>query len=202
MKEKELIYEIPNRNKVKIILIISILFVLIVIGALFFETIIYSYIKDSVIFRSIGSVIRDEIVKFTSLGLFYASIIGGLFFIPMPLEIFFYIGLIKGNSIVISYILINIGYTISQYINYVLGVKFSPFILPFVSKRNIYKVRRYVNKYGGYAIFFSSIVPSPSEILVLALGITKYNEVRLFSLVILANGVKYAAIVLFFISTR
>ena len=199
VKGHRFIEEVPNTNRKKVVIISVVGVLFIVIASVVINSLWYSYIKESGAYQYLVSLVVNEIAKATSTGLFYASVIGGIFFIPMPLEIFYYYGLVHGNNIVISFFLVIIGYTLSQYINYLLGSNFSPLIMPFISKKKLYKARRSMNKYGGYAVFFATLVPLPSEIIIFALGITKYNVYKLLILVCVSNIIKYLAIIGLFI---
>ena len=65
----------------------------------------------------------------------------------------------------------------------------------FISKKKVYETRRFINRFGGYGVFLSNLSPLPAEILTFALGITKYNVYRLYTLQILGTVIKYVAIV-------
>ena len=189
------IYETSNREKIKVFIISTIVIASLLMGGFILEQTVYDKIKDTAFFGSIGDFFKAEITRLTPTGLFYAGLLGASIFVPMPIEILYYIGLTKGSPVILSFFLINIGIALAQAINYWIGSRFSPLFLHFISTRKIYKVRRFVNKYGAYGVFFFNIIPTaPSEILTFALGITRYNVARLFIIMTAAILIKYVVI--------
>ncbi len=191
----DFIYKTSNKEKIKVFIISVIVIASLVAGGFILEQTVYDKIRETVFFGSIGDFFKTEITKLTPTGLFYTGFLGASIFVPMPIEILYYIGLTKGSPVILSFFLINLGIFLAQIVNYWIGSRFSPLLLHFVSTRKIYKVRRFINKYGAYGIFFFNIIPTtPSEILTFALGITKYNVMRLFTLMTAAVLIKYVVI--------
>lgn len=131
----------------------------------------------------------------TPLGLFYGHFLGGLFFVPSADELIFYYGLLNGNSLLFSFIAALSGYLLAQLVNYVLGYNVGAFLLHLVSKRKVYRTKRWINKYGAYGIFVFNITPLPAPLLTFALGVTKYNFRRLFLITIVAKTLEYLVII-------
>ena len=134
----------------------------------------------------------------TPIGLFVIGIVGGLFFVPLPQEPFFYYGLLNGNSVALSFVGIMSGFLLAQFFNYYCGVKLSRPISNLISKRKLYKSRRFINKYGGVGVFFFNLFPLPSPQLTFALGISKYNIYRIIFYATLGIFLKYIAVTLIF----
>jgi len=194
----EFVYQNSRKEKIKVLLF-TIFLVLILVAAAVLITVYWYEISSKIPFlKDLGGGLTNVNLG----GLFYTGILGGLFFIPGPLEMTFYLGLAQGNSIFWSFIVINFAYYLAQVINYFIGFKLSDIVLNLVSKKKVYQARRYVNKYGAYAIFFLNIIPGPAQLLTFALGITKYNFTRLSTLTILGNFIRYAAIIGIFILFR
>lgn len=150
----------------------------------------------------IVSAINNSISNFTIWGVFYASFLGGLFFVPTPDEVLFYYAITKNSLILFSILATLAGYFLAQLINYYIGLKASDHILNFVSKRQLYKSRRYINKYGGIGIFLFHLLPFPAPVLVLGLGLAKYNLKRLFIWAFLGKILKLIAIAGFYLFFR
>lgn len=189
------VYETSNAKKIKVFLISFFVLILLASFAIVFQIKFYSVFKDSFIVRGIDNLIQGQITQLTPVGLFFAGFIGGSFLVPSPLEILFYLSLTKGNGILLSFLFLNLGLLLIQIVNYWLGAKFSSFVMNFLSVKKVYKVRRLINKYGAFLLFFLSVVPAmPYEVLTFALGIAKYNFYRLFILVTIGSLIKYAVI--------
>ena len=129
---------------------------------------------------------------------FDAHLLGGLFFVPSPDEIIFYYGLSKGHSYLFAFVGAILGYMIAQVINYYAGNKISPLVMHVISKRKVYKARRFVNKYGTLGIFLFNFLPFPGPLLTFALGIAKYNFIRLFVLALTGIAFKYLAAIIIY----
>ena len=200
MKKGEYYFIRENSHKQKIITLIVSLFVLAVLLALSFFVLThwYGFVQKVPIAEKLVLSIKEDIINVNLKGLFYAHLIGGLFFVPSPDEIVFYYSLTKGNPFFLAIVFSLIGHLIAQLLNYFVGLKVSPFILSIISKKEVYKARRFVNRYGGYGIFIFNFVPLPAPLLTFALGIAKYNFTRLFLITIIAKVCEYSLIVLIF----
>lgn len=195
MEEHNFVYEVSNRNKITTF-VIFVIFMVISLGVIFA---LRSAIFDLVKYNSIISSIRISIVSLSPLGLFYSGLLGGLFFFPLPQEVFFYASMVRGSPIIFSVLMVNAGFFLAQFVNYFIGLKLSSFILHFLSKGKVYRIRRFNNKYGPWGIFFMNVLPLPAPLLTFALGITKYNIQRLMFFIFLGITVKYAAMIAVFL---
>jgi len=193
------IKEISNEYKIKVFLT-SLIVLIVVIGSIIaFTNTFDQLVLSSNLLNSVKSAIINEVKSLSPTGLFYTGFGGGLFFIPIPQEIFFYYGLLKGNAILISLLTVNAGYLLSQGVNYFIGVRLNKFFLQIISKRRLYKARRFINKHGGKGVFLFNLLPLPAPVLTFALGISKYNVYRLFFYTFLGTALKYFVIILFFL---
>ena len=192
------IKETSNYQKLKVFFL-SVLVAVVVIGAGIAVLTLYSEaITVSRPFRAIRGFVMQDISRFTPVGLFYLAFVGGLFFIPLPIEAFFFKGLLNGNPAMLSFFLVLAGILPSQAVDYFIGDRFSPVVMQFMSRKKVYKAKRWVNRYGPHAIFFFNVLPLPSPLLTFALGIAKYNPVRLYAFLVLGNIVKFGVIWGFF----
>jgi membrane protein YqaA with SNARE-associated domain len=92
-----------------------------------------------------------------------------------------------------------VGAMLAHIVNYLVGRRFSAFFIHLASKKGLYKTRRAVNRYGGYAVLLFNILPLPAPLLTFALGIARYKVSRLFILLFIGNVIKHAAIVGLFV---
>src|SRR3989344_8595444 len=192
--------ETSNKYQIKVFLI-SLIALIILTGAII--AFVSSFDKLMVSFpqlNSIKEVISNEINNLTPAGLFFVGFSGSLFFVPIAQEIFFYYSLIKGNSILVSFITINAGFFLAQIVNYFLGSKLNKFFFSFISKRKLYKARRFINKHGGIGVFLFNFLPLPAPLLTFALGIARYNIYRLLFYTLLGTALKYAVMILFYLA--
>jgi membrane protein YqaA with SNARE-associated domain len=198
MGDYEFVFETSRKEKVRAF-VISLIVVLIIfaISGILGEKFL-SYVLSSS--QDKGFAFAKEAVTNVSLsGLFWISFLGTSIFVPMPIELFYWISLTKSNGVILSFLIATLGFVLMQMINYWLGLKLSPFFMNILSKKKVFKIRRTVNKYGMWAVFALNVIPSPSELLTFALGLTKYNFTRLFVVLSLATAIKYGAMALFYI---
>lgn len=129
-----------------------------------------------------------------SLTVLIAGFLSGLFFLPVPTEIFFINAVRNGASIPISMAGAIAGFTVGLIISYFIGMKLSHVVNYFVSPKKMYGLRRKVNRYGAYAVFLCNALPGPGPQLTFALGITRYNFTRLMSVMLIGVLVKYSVL--------
>ena len=198
MVEKEFIVEVSNKQKLEIFFVSAM--ILTVLAGIFIM--FFLFFKEGIItssfFQTFRAFFEKDIKNATPLGLFYMSFIGNLLFVPLPFEIPFFIGLTKGNDFLLSFFLVIAGLIPSLAIDYIIGKKLSRIVFTFISPKKIYKAKRWVNKFGAYAIFGFNLLPLPSNELTFALGIAKYNITRLFVFTLLGTILKMLAIFGFF----
>lgn len=190
-----------NNHREKIIhMIAGIFFMTCLLVSTVVVAVHWEYLTETVpIISKISILAQNQVDNTTPLGLFYAHLIGSLFFIPSPDELIYYYGLVKIKSVFLPLIFSLAGYMLAQVANYYLGLKLSPFVLHFISKKKVYSSRRYINKYGSAGIFLFTLLPLPAPMLTFALGIAKYNFSRLFIISAIAKVLEYLIIAGFYI---
>src|SRR3989344_3666534 len=124
---------------------------------IFFYNFWYNFIKTTPLLYNFLISLKYNLINTTPIGLFYAHLIGSIFFVPSADELIFYYGLLNGNPVFFSFIAALTGYMLAQILNYFIGLKMSNFLLHIVSKKKVYQTKRLVNKYGVYGIFFFNI---------------------------------------------
>ena len=196
MNDHIFIHENSNFHKLKVLLFTLFILLAIIAIAITFRKPLYDTAQKTSIAQSLISLTKFQLKEVTPAGLFYTGLIGGLFFVFVPLEVLFYSTVLRGGEPYLSVFLMVTGFCLAQIVNYAIGAKLSPVIMHLVSKKKVYKARRFINKYGAWGIFLSNLSPFPSEILTFALGLTRYNVYRLFILTIIGSTIKYSAIAL------
>ena len=121
MRDYKFIQENSNFHKLKVLLFtLSILFAILAISVTLRKP-IYETAQQTSIFQSLISLTKLELKELTPAGLFYTGLIGGLFFILMPLEVLFYSTVLRGVDPFLSVFLMVTGFGLSQVINYAIG---------------------------------------------------------------------------------
>ena len=195
MEEYEYIREISPVHRIKVLVSCLFGFGILLFLGLYFYGFWYKFFRTAPVLSNLISYLGYNIANTTPLGLFYGHFIGSIFFMPSLDELVFYYGLMNGNPLLFSFLAAIFGFMLAQILNYFIGFKLSGFMLHLVSKKKVYKTKRWINKYGGYGIFVFNIIPLPAPLLVFALGVTKYNFKRLFVIALIAKSLEYTTII-------
>lgn len=196
MKHYHYIQENDSIHKRRALAFSIIVLILFLFLAIFFYKFWYSLIQTTPILHKTIIYLKYNFVSVTPMGLFYEHLIGGIFFVPSADELIFYYGLLNGNPLLFSFVTALTGYMLAQILNYFIGFKMSNLMLHLVSKKKVYKTKRWINKYGAYGIFIFNAIPTfPAPLLIFALGVTKYNFKRLFIITALAKILEYLALI-------
>lgn len=195
MRQYHYIQENNRLNKLRAVIIFFSSLVFLLILSFLTYRFWFNIIQTLPILNEIFTSLKYNLTSTTPLGLFYGHFIGGIFVVPSADELIFYYGLLNGNPLLLSFGAALIGYMLAQILNYLMGSKISNFMLHIVSKKKVYKTKRWINKYGAYGIFFFNILPLPAPLLVFALGVTKYNFKRLFIITAIAKVLEYLILI-------
>ena len=173
---------------------------------LFIISIIIIYIvflRKSTIFQdtfiaSFLSHVGSNIASFNLLGAFYIALFGGLFFIFVPMEVYF-INALRYNNPLLLFLVFITGILVSYSADYFIGIRISKLAKKSVSPKKFYKIKSLLNKFGRVGIFAASAIPFlPSQQTSFILGVFRYNRTRFFMLTFAGQIVKYLGIILFF----
>jgi membrane protein YqaA with SNARE-associated domain len=145
-------------------------------------------------FRGAVNHITSNISGSTIPGIFYSTLIGGLFFIFLPVELFFANFLRAGHSFVLVVPIFMSGIIISYTLNYYIGLKFSFISKKLISPKKFYKIKGMINRYGGVIVYAFNATPLASQALAAILGVFKYNRTRFYFYVILGQLTKLTVI--------
>ena len=130
------------------------------------------------IVESIVDFFKINISNYTLLGAFMLAFFGGLFFVPLPMEILFATFIVKNPQTFWVFTLYMIGLTLGYSTNLFVGYKFSNVSKKLISTKKFYQTKCYVNKYGKFAVFLSNVLPAPSQLVSFILGVFKYNKYK------------------------
>ncbi len=153
-----------------------------------------------VFINRLAAHVTSHIGSSTLLGVFYSALIGGLFFVVVPLEIFLTKFMNSGQSFIAVTTFYMIGILVSYSIDYFIGLKMSTLAKKLISPRKFYGVKGKINKYGAIAIYVFNVFILPSQILAVILGVFKYNKTRFYiffllgqltKCIIIAMGISY-----------
>jgi membrane protein YqaA with SNARE-associated domain len=188
-----------NENKKSKFIFYSILFSILIIGFILF----YVFkLRNSDFFaiKMINSMVKHvslNILNLTSLGAFYTTAFGGLFFLPIPIELTFFAFIKSGNlSPIFVIFLFLLGVIISFTIDYWIGLKLNNISKRVIGFKKFYKMKVMLNKYGALAVFGFNVLPLPAQPFATLLGVFKYNKIKFYTLSILGQAIKLTAITL------
>ena len=188
------VFEYTSHRRLKL-LIFSVLFVLFLGGLCFVGYTFFGEAMRVESIKTILSLIYMHVKNFTVLGVFFYITAASIFVSPLGLdEVYFYTGLQHGNPLFLSLLMVFTAFFIAHCINYVVGSRLSHFVLPFIPLKKVYTVRRWVHKYGNWAILAASALPLPASLLVFSLGIMRYNVLRMFTFLFIGYVIKYSVV--------
>jgi membrane protein YqaA with SNARE-associated domain len=178
------------------VIFFAILFVLLIITYFFKKE------SDFVVFKILSTAIAhvfSHINSVSPLGMVYTTLLGGIFFITIPLEVFFVKFLKAGAPIHSIFIFYFLGLIAAFTINYYIGLKLSGLSRRIISPKKFYKIKGILNRHGSWGIFAINALPLPSQILSVILGVFRYNKTRFYIFFPLGQLVKYLVITVFII---
>lgn len=153
--------------------------------------------SDNVVITTLAqgiSHITTQISDATLLGVFYGSLIGGLFFVFVPTEALF-ISFLRAHHNPILLIIIYIsGFILSYSLNYFVGLKLNRVAKKAIGPKKFYSTKGIMNRYGSLGVFGFNALPLPSQPLATILGVFKYNKGRFYILFISGQLAKYIVI--------
>jgi len=189
------IYETSN-NRAQRLIMLSLLILLIVAGAVM---LVRNYrvaenlpINDHWYSKYVPDLVHD----ITPLKLLYLSILGGMIFFPIPVELAFFFSITQGHSAPLCIAAAVTGFMVGNVVNYLVGLKMSRHVSYILSAKKFYALRRQVNRWGTYAIIIMNVLPAPSDVLTVGLGTIRYNRQRLFVLTLISTIIKFTVLAL------
>ncbi len=153
-----------------------------------------SEISWIIFLKDVAAHITSQISGSSLLGVLYTSMIGGLFFIFLPIEVFFGRFVASGQPFIAVLAIYLLGITMAFTANYYIGMKFTSVSKKLITPKKFYKFKGKVNKYGGITVFVFNAAPLPSQVLAVILGVFKYNKTRFYVYVLAGQIVKCTSI--------
>ena len=187
-----------NEFKKKFFIFSCISFIVLFIGLIIFY---FTSLRNSSFYfieklNSFFLYIAASVTSGSLLGAFYTTLFGGLFFIPVPMDVLFINFLRSGNVLAFVVLAYIAGLIISFSINYWVGSKLTYLSKRLIGIKKFYKVKSGVNKYGSWGIFIFNVLPLPGQILAVIAGVFKYNKIKFYTFFILGQLIKFSVIAL------
>lgn len=151
-------------------------------------------INSNPILSTIFEHIKLQIENRTLFGLFYAAILGALFFMSMPIELIAIYYYTNGYPPILVAISAVVGIIIGNTINYTIGRVLGKRVLNYFFKSGYNVIEEKLHKYGGWIIFGLSIITSPIDIFILICGSMKYPFKKMIKILAFGESLKYIAI--------
>jgi membrane protein YqaA with SNARE-associated domain len=136
-----------------------------------------------------------EITGFTILGMFYITLIGGLFFVPSGIEPYFLKALMVNNDLLLLIVALT-GCAISFSVDYMIGFKFAAISRKLISIKQFYKIKGIVNKKGAIAILLFNIIGQGAQQVTFIMGVFRYNKTRLIILTAAGHLIRFGVLIL------
>lgn len=150
--------------------------------------------SDNIFVNAINSFIShitSNIAQASLLGAFYASFFGGLFFVPIPMEVLYVAFLRVGHNVFGLTFIYMIGIIASYGVNYIIGYRLRGISKKLVGAKSFYKTKVALNKYGPLGIFIFNATPLPSQPLCVVLGVFNYNRKKFWVYTLAGELVKF-----------
>ena len=138
------------------------------------------------------SHIKGEISAASFLGVLYTSVLGGLFFVTLPMEAI-YIRFLGQEFHMFPLAALYIGgFAISFTLNYIIGLKLNNFSKRVVGPKKFYKLKGIINRRGDLAVIVINLIPFfPAQPLSAILGVFRYNRAKFYVYCLGGQFVKY-----------
>jgi|JI8StandDraft_1071087.scaffolds.fasta_scaffold304530_2 membrane protein YqaA with SNARE-associated domain len=192
------IFEYNGKKKISNASLLLFFITIILLFGFFFPEIKSLFFLEKSIFNQIVQFFLNEIQNHTSLGLFFTSFLGGLFFLVFPLEIYFYSLLDSQSSFIMSVIPYFSGIFFAQILNYWFGLRLSRLTKILIPPKKFYKLKGYLNRWGIWMVFIINIAPLPSPVFSAVLGSFCYNFKRFILFMSLGSILLYSILFFFY----
>lgn len=145
--------------------------------------------------EALAAHVRYHFANATTLGILYASLFGGLFFVFLPLEAFFIAFVRQGANPYTAAALYVGGFLVSFTINYFVGQRLGGLTKKLIGPKSFYKTKGILNKHGTLGVFLINLIPlAPAQPLSALLGIFNYNKTKFYVYFATGQAVKYLAL--------
>ncbi len=156
-------------------IIISVLYLLCLLLFPFIKSYFFEFLKSHRTLNAIYGHFVYQIANWTGLGLAYLSFAGSVFFLPIPVEVPIIQYVNHHYNLFLLIFFSTIGSSLGLLFDYLLGLIAGKKILKYFFKDDYDKMKKWVDNYGGFFLFFGAILPLPIEPVCLIFGAVKYN---------------------------
>lgn len=144
-------------------------------------------------------IIQNLFQSYGPLGLILGFLLLSLMttFLPIPIDLVAIYAVEKGFNPVLIVLVAAIGTTIAGCIDYLIGYIGSVFFIKRIKKETFDKTHRWLERWGFAAVFFTSFIPSPFEVVAITVGLLKMNFYKFILATLLGKLLKYSLFVYF-----
>lgn len=116
-------------------------------------------------------------------------------FLPVPIDLVTIYAVEKGFNPILIILVASIGTTLAGCVDYLIGRVGSIFFIKRIKKETFDKTYRWLERWGFLAVFFTSFIPSPFEVVAITVGLLKMNFHKFFLATLLGKLLKYSLFV-------
>ena len=194
-------FEYDHARKLRFALItygVLLLVVLFVAG--YFSVLQHRELAFLEFFREGFEHVSGHISSASFLGMLYASVLGGLFFVTIPIEVVFVQFLRHGAHPLVLILTFLGGFVVSFSVNYLIGMKLDALSKRIITPQKFYKFKGVLNRRGGLAVFAFNAIPFfPAQPLSAVLGVFRYNRAKFYVYFLSGQLAKFAVIAIIYI---
>jgi len=117
---------------------------------------------------------EQQAASLNPLQIMFFFTVAAIFFLPSPLELFYFKLLDQGAHFGKLYLATLMGLFIAQHFNYFFGKLFSSSVERLIKKKKLNNYKKRIYDFGGYAIFIMHLFPLPYSIFNAVVGLSGY----------------------------
>lgn len=144
-------------------------------------------------------LIQNLFQSYGTLGLILGFMLLSLMtaFLPIPIDVVTIYAVEKGFNPILIVLVASIGTTLAGCVDYLIGRLGSIFFIKRIKKETFDKTHNWLERWGFVAVFFTSFIPSPFEVVAITVGLLKMNFYKFFLATLLGKLLKYSLFVYF-----
>lgn len=198
MKNKKVVAHKPDHKGLKSFLTKLLVIAFLILIVWYFRKEVVLFIKGLPIIGPLYIHISDQIINKTLLGLFYASFLGAMFFVTLPVEAIFIYYLSLHHNVFFIIAVAFIGNMLGMIFNYSFGFFLGKGFIKGLVKNNHDRFKGWIEKFGGVILVIGNIIPFPIEPLSLMYGGFKYDFKTYTILTAIGKIIKFIALAIIF----
>lgn len=143
--------------------------------------------------NALYSFVYDHFIQKTLMGMFFSSMIGGIFIVFLPIEFQFAFYFFSQHNLLLVITILLVGNIIGLSIDYWIGKMFGERLARKLLKKKYDKFMGIMQgKFGSFLIFFGNIIVFPIELFSVAVGAAKYPYKKFFFYTFFGKVIKFA----------